>query len=891
MLLPRMTCGLMAVLVAWVATVLLTPRPAEAATAGLTTSGTDFWVAFPTNMAPNTLSLEISGATATSGVVGWPGGGTTPFSVTPGVVTPVTVDASLAVSISDGTVNAGVHITSGEPVSVYGMSYQSNSAGAFVALPTSALGTRYRALAYPTNVQPYASRVMVVGTQAGTTVTVTPQGIVGSRPAGVPYTISLDAGQVYTVSAGAKVAGSNDVTGTLVTSDRPVAVFAGNDCGLIGSGGGCDQQIEQMVPTVAWGTRFFPVRFAKTSGGDPIRVVADTTGTVVRIDGTVVATLAAGETYEQNILTAGGNTAAVLTTSEPVLVAQFMTRGTFVQGATTAGGDPSLMLLPPHEQYLTEYTMANPATRFGFNAVNVVIPTRSAASLRLDGVPVPDSSFAPIGDGTFSSAQLLVTRGTHTLRAGAPFGAFAYGANGFNSYAYPAGAGLAPVASVARVTSPATRDATVGSTVCLTAAATDSQLSPVGGVRVDLTATGANPAATQVTTDASGLAELCYPGTAVGSDTVTLSVGRATSVTTVTWREPTPVPSPTTSTATATPPASPSLSAAPSVEPSGEPSASPSLGPSGEPSAAPSLEPSGEPSASLSASPPLEPSGQPSPSLSAAPPVEPSGQPSPSPSPSPSVEPSGQPSASGAPGPTASPSQTVPAGRRPDAPTQPIATAGDQALEAAWAAPVTHGAPVSGYTVTVTPGNETCLASAAATGCLVGNLQNGRAYTVRVVAHSSAGDSDASVPSEPVTPSAIFGSATRLSCDRTIVAPGGPITLVAHGYRDESTVAFHLYSTPILLGAATVDSGGTAMLRTVVPAGIRGQHLASALGLSPDGVPLSRTFALTVEPENRLATTGAHALRMTLTGLALLLAGAIVRVGSTSRGRSHRGRR
>jgi hypothetical protein len=195
---------------------------------------------------------------------------------------------------------------------------------------------------------------------------------------------------------------------------------------------------------------------------------------------------------------------------------------------------------------------------------------------------------------------------------------------------------------------------------------------------------------------------------------------------------------------------------------------------------------------------------------------------------------------------------------------------------------------VSGYTVTVAPGNETCRASAVATSCLVGNLRNGTAYTVRVMAHSSAGDSDVSAPSEPVTPGARFGSATRLSCDRTVVAPGAPITLVAYGYRVESTVAFHLYSTPVLLGTAAADSGGAATLRTAVPTGVRGQHVASALGFSSDGVPLSRTYVLTVQPGQTLATTGVHALRVTVIGLALLLAGVVVRIGSASRGRSRR---
>ncbi len=43
-------------------------------------------------------------------------------------------------------------------------------------------------------------------------------------------------------------------------------------------------------------------------------------------------------------------------------------------GQEPAAANPAAAVA--RRQYLTEYAMANPATRFGFNAVNVVIPTR-----------------------------------------------------------------------------------------------------------------------------------------------------------------------------------------------------------------------------------------------------------------------------------------------------------------------------------------------------------------------------------------------------------------------------------------------------------------------------------------------------------------------------------
>jgi hypothetical protein len=307
---------------------------------------------------------------------------------------------------------------------------------------------------------------------------------------------------------------------------------------------------EQMPPTTSWGTSFLAVRYAKQTAGDPVIVLADENNTVVSVNGSQVATLAAGEAYGDDLMTAGGNVGALIETSKPALVTQFMTNNHYLYNAVDATGDPSAMLVPPYQQYLDSYTLATPGSGFGFNAINVAVPTATIGSFRLDGAPVDASQFAPIGGTAFSSAQLKVASGTHTVRADQPFGAFAYGANDYNSYAYPGGAGLSPVAAVDHVTvAPASQNASTGQQACVTATAYDASNQPVEGVRADLSVTGANAGAVaNATTDAQGEADLCYTGASDGTDTVTATVGTHDDTATITW---------TSAPVTPTPPAAP----------------------------------------------------------------------------------------------------------------------------------------------------------------------------------------------------------------------------------------------------------------------------------------------------------------------------------------------
>ena len=500
-----------------VAFTAFTPPSAQAADQR-DSQGREFWLGFSENESSSELSLFISGNSATIGTVEIPGlSFATSYSVVPGVVTTVLLPAN-AVAVGSGVVqNIGIHVTASEEVSVYGLNRQQFTTDAYLGLPVDVVGSDTVVLGYRDlpNFN-LLSQYLVVATRNGTQVT---SNAVANCPA---VNVTLDAGQVYPVAC-------SDVTGTRITSSAPVSVFGGARCTNIPAGFGfCDHVVEQMPPASALGERFLTVPLATRTAGDTFRILASEDGTEVRINDSLVATLSDGQFHEQVI-----SGASRIDASAPVLVAQYSNGSTF-DGVTS---DPFEMLVPPFEQYLNSYTVTTPASGFAQNFINVVVPTAELATFRLDGSPVAASQFSPIAGSSFSGAQLAVGLGSHTLAARLPFGSFVYGFDSFDSYGYPGGLSLSPIAVVSNLSlAPATGSPTVASSYCLTAAVSDQNAAPLESIRVDFTVTGVNPGSGFAQTNAAGNAEYCYTGANVGTDSVVAAVGALSASASVNWQ-------------------------------------------------------------------------------------------------------------------------------------------------------------------------------------------------------------------------------------------------------------------------------------------------------------------------------------------------------------------
>lgn len=176
-----------------------------------------------------------------------------------------------------------VHVTAQSPISVQFFSSGADGCGMYTSIPTTLLGRKYVAASYNDNPEGTLSLIggngpkvvdvacgffEIIGTKNGTTVTITPTtttqggkhvGVnkgAGSNGTPMPYTISLNRGQCYMVKSGC-VDNQFDFTGSVIESDKPVAVISGHEnAGLGGVGSrtleGRDFMVEQMIPVNHW---------------------------------------------------------------------------------------------------------------------------------------------------------------------------------------------------------------------------------------------------------------------------------------------------------------------------------------------------------------------------------------------------------------------------------------------------------------------------------------------------------------------------------------------------------------------------------------------------------------------------------------------------------------
>ena len=505
--------------------------------------GDEFWLIFQPAFwdpqpGPPDLGVAISGSAGTEGVVSVPGQGVSlPFTIpAAGVIHVPLTFSDVFLTTEDGVEPRGVHITASAAVSVTGYDANLWTLGAFQGLAVGGLGTDYLVLDYttfpPLNINwILPSQFSVVAIADDTTVTIIPTTTVGDREAGVPYEIVLDAGDVYRLAVPGPVAEPVSLTGTAVTADKPVALFAGHMCAWIPDQDttACDHITEQLPPVNAWGQTFLTMPLARNTPGDIFRILAAADGTIVTINGAEEITLQRGE-YHQQALTSP----AAISASHPVLVAQYALGS---NADFTLEADPLMMLIPPVEGFLTEYRFPSLASRMASTEyVHVIAPVDATGSVTLNSVPIPENLFTPIGSSGYAGAQVTLPGmedALHTITSNVPIGVAVYGWSIDSGYGYPAAWGLLAVASLTMT--PAEATVAVGAEHCVVATALDAADDPLAGVEVGFEVGGLHPATGMDVTDESGEARFCYTGTMDGTDMIEATHGKVSASASVTW--------------------------------------------------------------------------------------------------------------------------------------------------------------------------------------------------------------------------------------------------------------------------------------------------------------------------------------------------------------------
>ena len=502
---------------------LLTAFTPKATSQTLDSKGTDFWLMFDGNYDNSgTLTLFITSSVNTTGTVSIPGiSFSVTFTVAANTVTPVIVPTTVSIHVSDVVDDYGIHITSNNEVSVYGLNQIPFTTDAYLGLPTDVLGIDYLVMTYAAGFS--GCDFGIVATANNTIVTITPSATTGIHSAGVPYDITINQGQTYELENT-----GGDLTGTIITSTQPIGVMGTVRCANIPPGYAyCDHICEMIPPTSTYGNIFGAVPLKSRVNGDTWRFLASQDNTTVSINGVAQSPINRGQ-FIETILT----TQSLIQSDKPILVAEYS------NGSTYSGnpGDPFMMLIPSLEQFLPGYTLTT-VSGFVSHYINLIAPNSIVGALTLDGVPVATSEFTPIGTSGFSGAQLDVTPGSHTLLGSLPFGAFQYGFNNDDSYGYPGGQSFSPVATVNSVViAPKTGSATINTQTCFTATVKDQFNAAVSGIRVDFNIIGPNASSAGFAyTDANGVANFCYTGPNPGLDSIIAAVGILKDTAEFTW--------------------------------------------------------------------------------------------------------------------------------------------------------------------------------------------------------------------------------------------------------------------------------------------------------------------------------------------------------------------
>ncbi len=323
----------------------------------------------------------------------------------------------------------GFRVESPGAVSGYLLNRRSASTDMTYLIDSTSLGTDHVVAGYQ-NIRP--DQMSAQATQDNTVVTFTPAG------GGAPVQVTLNAGQTYMFSA------SQQLTGSRVTSDKPIAVFSGNNCANVPSNNtACDHLLEQIPSVDLLSNTYLLAKTPRTGPqGNVVRVVATVDNTEVRFNGDLVATLNAGEFHEGRV-PAG----LQINASQKVLVAQYLI-GTTQAGAVT---DPAMVIIPGQEQWLDSYVFAAPSgsANFPTDFVSIIMSTADIGSLLINGVLADAGAFTTLGSTAFSYGDFDVSGidGPFGISAASPFLLLLSGFDNADSYFTYGGARFSPGAS------------------------------------------------------------------------------------------------------------------------------------------------------------------------------------------------------------------------------------------------------------------------------------------------------------------------------------------------------------------------------------------------------------------------------------------------------------
>jgi hypothetical protein len=377
--------------------------------------------------------------------------------------------------------DAGIHITSSDPILVYVLVFYNYTSDSFLALPVNTLGTSYQVSSYNANVLGtlyMPSLTACVAAYDNTTVKFTVGGNSltetsgGLKPGNIDTKV-LNKGDIMIFASDTY---NSDLTGSKWVSDKPIGVVSANFCANVPiTNNWCDYIVEMDLPTSTWG-KFYPVPIVPGKVKPPlIRIFAKESNTKVYRNGTMLLSLTdPGGVLnkgwaETRLLPIGQTPASTIISSDKPIAVTMYNPGAQEDNNAQLRIDPFSCVISPVEQFVNEVTLSTPdkvnGNNYGNNYLNIIYEKGTINETSFD---VNNLEFGHVENGEIIWEQLinfypgegekipmekdgisyyakniqLTETGVYKIRSIGKFAVYSYGFNPGESYGHPAFLGL-----------------------------------------------------------------------------------------------------------------------------------------------------------------------------------------------------------------------------------------------------------------------------------------------------------------------------------------------------------------------------------------------------------------------------------------------------------------
>ncbi|XP_072041386.1 uncharacterized protein [Amphiura filiformis] len=326
-------------------------------------------------------------------------------------------------------------VRASDDVSVYVMNNWYAQGDAFTVLPTTHLGTRYYIASYTATDTNYPAFISISSISSDTSINIT-------TPGGELRQIMLKQFESFRFNGG----DYEDLSGTRVQSDKPIAVLSGTFGKVPTDVNHEDGLLEQLPPVHNWGYSFILTPFLSVNSGYVYRVYTSIHSATLQMADGNITRIASESFHEEDVK---GDTIVTFTSDQPIMVVQYM-KGYSAHvetGLRCCRGNPSMLIVPPTVSFTNivtflSFQFASCKSCNDNHYTSVIIACVYVDKVFLDESPMMEINSINVlktPDQAMCCLRTNVSAGPHTVSHTNPMAKFyvtVYGMHHFNAKSY-----------------------------------------------------------------------------------------------------------------------------------------------------------------------------------------------------------------------------------------------------------------------------------------------------------------------------------------------------------------------------------------------------------------------------------------------------------------------